>query len=372
MQALANGQIQATNMLDQHIAHCLGCQNCERVCPSGVDYGYLLDHSRQLLRKQNPMHGLRKHISQIGLKLARHRRGLRYLQWGIYFYQKTGLQRLFRISGLLQLLRLKRFDRLLPRITSYQAFESQYPAVTPSSKGRLGLFIGCTGNLFDQSTLQQTIRLLQGLGYEVVVPPQQTCCGALHQHQGQLETANSLAKQNIQAFAELDTLIYIASGCGAQLRNYARLSWPDAHSTEQAKSFSKQTREITAFLSDEDLSAFQFRPLNRRVAIHTPCSMRNGLRQLDASATLLANIPQLKTLAIPADTGCCGAAGSYMLSQGSLADAIRQNTLDVITDFHADIVSTTNIGCGLHIHAGLNNKTSYTHPVSLLVNQISF
>jgi len=370
MQALASQQIYANDKLEQHLAHCLGCRNCERVCPSGVDYGYMLDHSRQLLRQQLPVAGLKKYLNQAGLKLTHNKNEQRYLQTTLYYYQKSGLQGLLRISGMLRLLRLKRFDDLLPTINRYQNFRPDYPGDTPV-KGSLGLFVGCTGKLFDQSTLQKTIRLLQKLGYDVVVPEQQTCCGALHQHQGQLESTRSLAMQNIQAFAGLDTIIYIASGCGAQLHEYSGLAWSDPEAAGQAESFEKSVKEITAFLSDEDLTQFQFKPLAKRVAIHTPCSMRNGLRQADASEAVLKHIPELQVESISAETGCCGAAGSYMISQARLASIIRQTTLDAIQHLKADIISTTSIGCGLHLKAGLTNKTVYTHPVSLLVNQIA-
>lgn len=345
MQALANQQIRADDKLGQHLAHCLGCRNCERVCPSGVDYGYLLDHGRQLLNQKFPVSGLKKYLNQTGLKLTQNKNAQRLLQSGLYYYQQSGLQTLLRVSGILKLLRINRFDSLIPTMQRYRAFKPNYPG-DARTKGKLGLFVGCTGNLFDQSTLQKTIRLLQRLGYDVVAPQQQTCCGALHQHQGQIESASTLAMQNIRAFAGLDTIVYIASGCGAQLHEYSSLPWPDQGSSEQATFFAKNVKEITAFLSDEDLTSFQFKPLAKRVAIHTPCSMRNGLRQTDASMAVLKHIPELKMESIPAETGCCGAAGSYMISQAKLASVIRQTTLGAINHLHVDIVSTTNIGCG--------------------------
>lgn len=371
MQALANQQIQASDKLTAHLAHCLGCRNCERVCPSGVDYGYMLDHSRLLLNQLRPMTGLKKHLNQAGLKLTQSKNMQRTLQTALYYYQKSGMQALLRLSGILRLLHLRHVERLIPTIHRYYAFKPSYSATTPS-KGKLGLFVGCTGHLFDQPTLQQTIHLLQKLGYEVVLPEQQTCCGALHQHQGQTEFTQALAMQNIRAFTELDTIVYIASGCGAQLHEYSSLAWPDKEAAGQAESFAKRVKEITAFLSEEDLTSFQFKPLTKRLAIHTPCSMRNGLRQTDASLALLKHIPLLQIESIPAETGCCGAAGSYMISQAKLSRIIRQTTLDAIDDLQVDIVSTTNIGCGLHLKAGWSGKTLYTHPVSLLVNQITF
>lgn len=369
IQALANRQIQATRQLNGHLAHCLGCRNCERVCPSGVDYAYLLDHSRQLLKQQLPAGRLQRWSTRAGLQLAGNKNWQRRLQKTLYYYQKSGVQNLLRRSGILKLLRVSRYDNLLPEINRYPLIKSVQPGHTPT-KGKLGLFTGCTGKLFDQQTLQDTIWLLQRLGYDVLVPPQQTCCGALHRHEGQIDPATVLAGQNIQAFAGLDTIIYIASGCGAQLREYSGLAWPDHAQSGRAKSFARGVKEITAFLSDEDLTQFRYQPLKKRVAIHTPCSMRNSLRQTDASLTLLRHVPEIELVSIPAETGCCGAAGSYMISQPELAGTFRETTLAAVRQLDVEIISTTNIGCGLHLAAGLPNKTRPMHPVSLLVKQI--
>ena len=331
----------------------------------------MLDHSRQILQQQSPLRGIKKYLTQTGLQLTASKSAQRLLQGIFYYYQKSGLQGVLRASGILTLLRLKQLDKLITKVNRYQPFAATYPAAG-QTKARLGLFTGCTGNLFDQVTLDKTIRLLQKLGYELVVPVRQTCCGALHQHQGHIDSARALALQNIQSFSGLDTIIYIASGCGAQLHDYGSLPWPDQTSQALAESFADRVKEVTAFLCDEDLTALQVKPLAKRVAIHTPCSMRNGLQQADASKTLLAHIPQLRIESIPAETGCCGAAGSYMISQAKLARTIRQATLEAINELNVDLVSTTNIGCGLHLSAGLADKTYYTHPVSLLVEQIEF
>lgn len=321
-----------------------------------------------LHRLQAPK-GLQQQLTQTGLKLTTQKNRQRILQTGLYYYQKTGLQYLLRKSGLLKLLRLSRFDRLLPEINPWRPFKPAYPAKA-AIRGRLGLFTGCTGNLFDQQTLQHSIALLQRLGYEVIVPEQQTCCGALHQHQGKIETAVQLALQNIQAFAGVDTIIYIASGCGAQLKEYPNFSWPDDEQTGRAGLFADRSREICSFLASEDLSQFHFRGLNQTVAIHTPCSLSNNLRKPDASMAILQHIPDIQLTAIPAETGCCGAAGSYMLSQATLAGRIRETSLKAINELNAQLITTTNIGCALHLNAGLPDKQSVTHPVTLLARQL--
>lgn len=306
----------------------------------------------------------------MGLGLANNKTAQRMMQTLLSWYQRTGVQALLRHSGILRLLRLRHLDRLMPVIPPYQRLQPSYPA-TGMGRAVVGLFTGCTGQLFDQATLLNSIRLLQGLGYEVVIPSRQTCCGALHQHQGQLAKARQLARQNILAFEQLDTIIYIASGCGAQLHDYDGLFESEADSKQQAEVFRNKTQEITAFLAGEDLSGFSFQPLHKKVLIHTPCSMRNNLRKTDETLGLLSHIPGLQLESIPAETGCCGAAGSYMLTQPGLADEIRQNSVRVIEHGHADIVTSINVGCGLHLSAGLPDDIMVSHPVNLLARQIN-
>lgn len=356
MQGLVSEQISTSPPLKQHLAHCLGCRSCEKICPSGVEYGFLLDQIRQRPDLQSNLKGL---------GLTTNRSAQRWLQSLLYLYQKSGLQLLLRSSGVLSLFRLQHLEKLLPEIRRYRELKTHSPT-KGTSRGKVGLFVGCTGHLFDQKTLENTLSILQRLGFEVIIPPDQTCCGALHQHQGANETARNLAEQNIQAFTKLDTIIYIASGCGAQLHEYPTLH-PDL---PQAKAISKKTIEIMTFLSGQDLSVFQFAALNQKVLVHTPCSMRNGLRSPDKTQNVLTHIPEMTIEYLPADFGCCGAAGSYMINQPKLAASFRQPVLDAIQNQGADIVTSINVGCGLHINSGLPPSIHFTHPINLIAEQI--
>lgn len=360
IQGVINNQIKPDQKLHQHIDHCLTCRACERICPSGVKYSSLLDHGKQILNQDKKYSGLKKYFVRLGLKLSTSKNWQRGLQSLLYLYQRLGLQRLFRTTGLLFLLRLSRLDKLIPPVPRFRHLLTKKP--DNPSKGKIGLFTGCTGNLFDQQTLLDTIYLLEKLGYEVVIPENQTCCGALHQHQGELEEAGRLSHQNIRAFKGLDTIIYIASGCGAQLKEYGKLSEPD--------NFATRCLEICQFLSKEDLSKIKLVPLPDTVCIHTPCSMRNALRLTDASYSLLNHIPDINLTNLPEDVGCCGAAGSYMLSQPELAQKVREKTLSAFKQIQPAIITTTNIGCHLHLNNGLSAKIKLMHPVSLLVRQI--
>jgi len=353
IQGLINEQFPVSHRLKEHLDHCLSCLACERVCPSGVKYGELLDHAKQSLSKK---HTTNRYLVTQGLRLAKNKSAQKRLQNLLFIYQRSGLQ------ALLRLFKLSSVEKITRGVSAYKAFSTS----NQTKSKKLGLFTGCTGHMFDQQTIKDCIFLLEKLGYEVVIPEQQTCCGALHQHNGEMDTARELASKNLAAFTGLNTVVYVASGCGAQLRQYHTQT--ETHPSTQSDN--PAFIEICQFLSKEDLSQFKFRAFPQSVSVHTPCSMRNALRQKDPSPDILKMIPDIRLNEIPAETGCCGAAGSYMLSQPALAATVRQATLDVIENHASQAVTTSNIGCRLHLSAGLPNKIDTMHPVSLLVKQL--
>lgn len=374
MQGLASAQLKASSVLYSHLDHCLSCRACERVCPSGVKYGQLLDTTRHLIA-QTRKHSLSARLTKrLGFALITTppllKRGINLLR----LYQSTGLQRLARSCGLLRLTGLQSLDAMLPPLQAPLKLQHRYPATT-NTQGRIDLFTGCTGNILDQQTLQAAIRVINRLGYEVVIPEQQGCCGALYLHNGDTENAMKLAAQNIQAFSQLntDTSIYVASGCGIQLTEMASLPWINQIAQRDAKHLAARFMDISEFLIQHQWpTSISIKPLRMRVAVHDPCSLRNVLRKQDAPYKLLSKIPDLELLQI-SDKSCCGAAGSYMLTQPSMSNRIRNNTIQNIEKLKPDLLVTSNIGCALHLMAGLKEKNlpiPVIHPVALISRQI--
>ena len=371
MQAVVENRLPVDAHLREHLDHCLGCRTCERVCPSGVSYGSMLDATKGILSRQRPAARIKSFFKGMALKAVTDKQWRDILYAILRFYQLSGLQSLLRASAILKLLRLAEFENLLPSLPKARDLATNYPAMT-SMKGRIGLFTGCLNTAFDADTVHGTIGLLQQLGYEVIIPDRQTCCGALHLHSGKFEQYSEMAWQNIQAFEDLklDKLVFLATGCGAQLHEYGRLAWSSAEQNNAAQDFTARLMEITAFLAEQDLSRLSFNPLRKQLATHTPCSLRNVLRQPDASQTLLKHIPGLDLQALPEQPVCCGAAGSYMLTQPSMSRQIRNLTLTQIDRQKIDIITSTNIGCALHLQAGLNGEIEVLHPVALLTRQL--
>lgn len=364
IQAVAQQSLETTSSLKRHLDHCLGCRTCEKLCPAQMNYGELLDKARADWQ-QKPAFILANLLGWAASK--QQRKNLRLtLHW---------LRRLRLLNTLLSLARWYRAD--IPDLSQQHAFadkQSLYPSRT-EPRGKVMLFTGCTGPDFDADTLRATIKLLTHLGYVVDLPQKQNCCGAMHLHNGDPETAMRLGRENISAFGVNDTpVLYIASGCGAQLKEYADLPWPDEQEKAQASALAKRTVEITQFIMSHDLPEhLSIAPLNKTVAIYTPCSLRNILRHEDASTRLLAQIPEINLQVLPNSPACCGAAGTYMLTQPKLAAQVRQPHLENIKALGATIITTTNIGCALHIANGAAQQglqLSVKHPITLLAEQL--
>ena len=213
-QAIANQELTPDKTSLAALSSCLQCRNCENKCPSLVKYGKLIDLSWQDINQQcqNRPGWL--------LKLMGSNRKLKWFNRLIYWYQRSGLQKLMRITGMLRLAGIKHYDQHLPTITNKQLPEKLVPQL--SSKGRIGLFTGCLGRYWEHDALHATAQLLLHLGYEVIIPEDQNCCGALHQHRGFIEEGMQLATNNIDVFSahNVDAVLYISSGCGAHIKEY--------------------------------------------------------------------------------------------------------------------------------------------------------
>lgn len=381
IQGLTAGQLAYSSRLGAHLENCLKCRACERVCPSLVPYGELIDGALTYIEREvttPPARsaggtnvaaaGRRRSDRQLRLlNLATQRTYLRAFAMLLRIYQRSGLRALLRGSGMLKLLGLARHDRLLPPLTSVHTWQTYYPAQN-TPRGDVALFTGCIADAFDQATSHAAIQVLTALGYGVHVPLAQRCCGALHLHNQQPEQATALAHQNLAAFGalEVQAIINTASGCGATLSEYAN----DPRATD----FTRKVVDISAFIAatpwPENVT---LKPLAARVAVHDPCSLTHVLRQHEKPYAMLRKIPNIELLSLPDRTRCCGAAGSYMLTHPSNADTLRDEKLVGLESLGTQILVTSNIGCALHLAAGLRAKKlsiEVMHPITLLARQI--
>lgn len=379
--ALEKGQLAINDRLTAHLEHCTYCRACESYCPSGVRFGTIMDQARTRLTRQ---HAQPRHEQTMQNILARPDKTRQLGRW-LERYQRWGLQRLMRASGLLSYTRLAQSDKLLPPIEDIPAQPEYSPALN-NHRGDVALFTGCVTNMVDRQTLDASRRLLNVLGYGVYTPSGQTCCGALHQHSGRPEQASELASANMAAFDALDieAVIHTSTGCTAFLREYEQLPHGSEEQNSQASSFSRQVQDIIQFVLEcpwpEDLT---IKPLATRVLVHEPCSARNVLRLSGMAYRLLDRIPGIAVQPLPNNDQCCGASGSQLLTKSTFAERLRQDKLDNLAELtgeHEDVACTlactlvtTNISCALHLAAGVRDQgisVEVLHPVALLMKQV--
>ena len=355
IQAWAGGHLGITDNLLNHIDNCLLCRACEKACPAVVPYGKLIDDFRAEIHEEQSTPITVKIVKSI----AESKRVQRSVQLILNVYQQNKLQKTARLLRLPKLFGLNELDRLVPNYQEKETLKNYYAAKN-EAKGDVGLFVGCMGELFDFATVSAAIKVLTQIGFNVHLPNNQTCCGALALHDGDKNGSLKLEQQNKIAFEnkDLEAIVTIASGCGTTLREYS------------AKNFSVKVMDISHFLIHTDFDfSNTLKPLDQNVRLHSPCSLKNGLRTDKSVSKLLQKIPELKISSLPETVQCCGAAGSYSLRHDKMAKTLLNELLTTALETPSDYLVSSNIGCALHIAAGLRErgeKIEVIHPIVLL------
>ena len=352
-----------------HLNNCVECRACEKVCPSKMRYLKLLGKARDKLAPTTNSVAIRSL-----LYFTSHRTSLIRLFSGLRLYQNSGLQGMAKQLGLLKLTGTKKLDAMLPKIPEYKHIGKFYPARI-TKIGSVGLFTGCLTNTMDNPVLHAAIKVLNSLGYDVHVPQQQQCCGAIHKHNGDKATADQLAELNLRAFKDLDidSIVFTASACGSPLKQYKRRK-VSAEMTNEIASFESRLKDINEFIAYQEWpETLTLKPLNKRVAVHEPCSQRFPLSTHEKAYEFLKRIPGIDLIPLPENNICCGAGGSYMLTHPEMSSDIRAEKLKHLQSTETNILVTSNIGCALHLASGIfqeNMDVVVAHPVELLAQQI--
>jgi len=365
------GETPITPRWVSHFDACLGCMACMTACPSGVDYGKLIEATRaQIERLHDRSFGERWHRRFIFSVFTRPER-LRLLARILAAYQKSGLQTLVRSSGLLKLLpaRLAALEALAPRVTEHETV----PEVTPAlgeKRQRVGLLLGCAQREFISQVNAATARVLATEGCEVVAPAEQPCCGALLLHAGEEDAAAELARQTIDVFerASVDTVVINAAGCGSSMKEYGYILRDDPRYAERARRFSAQCMDICEFLEQLGPRATRH-PLPLRVAYQDACHLQHAQGVRSQPRSLLGAVPGLSVEEIPEAAICCGSAGIYNLVQPETAAALGDRKGQLIASLGADVVATGNPGCLLQLTAALarsGKNIPVVHTIQLL------
>jgi glycolate oxidase iron-sulfur subunit len=371
MRAIADGRIGASAEVRHHLDLCLDCRACETACPSGVKYGQIIEPFKVALHASAPpgdrtgalqrliLHHLFPHAARVKAALAPAR-----------FLQKFGALDLAERVGLTRLLppTLRRMQAMLPKL---EGKGSKLPAVLPPigpKRARVALFLGCVSDALYPETTAATSRVLQQNGCEVVIPRGQACCGAIHYHSGVEGPALELARKNLGAFDPdaFDAIIVNAAGCGAMLKDYAHLLPSSEHAA--AARFVSRVKDISEFLVALGPIAPR-RPLSMKVAYHDACHLCHGQQIRSQPRQLLSMIPGLELVPLEESEICCGAAGTYNLTQPEMSGRLGRRKADHIEATGATVVATGNVGCILQIARQLKERGSpitVAHPVDLL------
>jgi glycolate oxidase iron-sulfur subunit len=354
-----------------HFDSCLGCMACMTACPSGVDYGKLIEATRaQIERKTDRPRTERLHRQWLFSAFTNPDR-LRRMRLPLLAYQKSGLQTVLRASGLLKLLpkKIRATESLLPKLGAQESIAEVTPA-SGTKRRRVGLLLGCVQREFLPQVNAATARVLAAEGCEVVTPQVQPCCGALLVHAGEERGAIDLAKKTINAFdnTEVDTIVTNAAGCGSNVKEYGHLLRDEPDYARRAKEFAAKCKDVSEVLVSLE-PRVERQPLHLRVAFHDSCHLQHAQAVRSQPRALLASIPGLQLAEIPESAICCGSAGIFNLVQPDTARELGDRKAKLIAPLRADVVATGNPGCLLQLQSSLartRQKTPVVHFIQLL------
>ncbi len=357
MKAVGEGRLDITSPGFVHqMYECLDCRACEAVCPSGVQYGKLVEPARTQVEQHV------KRPPQVRLVRAATFRllfnDMRLFRAGsaaFWFYQRSGLQWLVRRSGVLKPFNLDEMEGYLPRMSSrFFVPEGQvYPAIG-ERRARVALFAGCIMSTAFAKVDRATARVLARNGCEVVAPPGQGCCGALTVHGGDLDAARVMMKRNIEAFEALDVdaIIINAAGCGSTLKEYGHLLRDDPEWAGRAAAFAAKVKDLSEYLAGLGLVG-ELGEIRARVTYQDACHLAHAQRITRQPRELLKAIPGLQFVEMTESSVCCGSAGIYNITNPEMSTRLMDRKIRHARDVEPEIIVSANPGCMIQLATGL-------------------
>jgi glycolate oxidase iron-sulfur subunit len=367
--AVADGRLPLDDSVRHHLDLCLECKACETACPSGVQYGKIIaSYKQDMTRILPPAPTLGRFQRWMLFHLTPSRRRMRWALAPLRLAQKLRLGGLVRLMSRIMPASLRRMQELVPRLEPHYG---KLPEVLPPEgkrRARVALVVGCAADAFFPQTTVATARVLQKNGCEVVIPRRQVCCGALHLHAGLVEGAQDFAGRNCDAFpTDVDAIINNAGGCGPVLKEYGHLLHDTPHAS-RGEQFAAKVRDVHEFLVALGPVA-PTHPLKFKATYHDACGLSHGQKIRSQPRQLLAMIPGLELVPLPESEQCCGAAGSYNLTQPEMSESLGRRKARHILDTGAEAVFTGNVGCLLQVGKYLRQERPdflVAHPVDAL------
>ncbi len=349
----------------QHWDACLGCMACVTACPSGVRYDRLIEATRAQVERRHDRSPADRALRTLVFALFPHPRRLRALRGPLRGYQRLGLDRLVRRTGLLERLapQLAAMESLTPRLGPAEDLPHRLPA-TGERRAVVGLLTGCVQGAFFPGVNAATARVLQAEGCEVVVPPSQGCCGALSVHNGREAEAQAYARRVVEAFEAtgVERVVVNAAGCGSTMKEYADLLADDPRYAERARRFAVGVRDVSELLVELGPVA-ERQPLDVSVAYHDACHLGHAQGVRSQPRALLAAIPGLELREVPEAELCCGSAGIYNILNPTPARELGDRKAAHVVATGARLLVTANPGCLMQVSSAIERSG---HPMGLV------
>ncbi|GCF10387.1 (Fe-S)-binding protein [Dictyobacter arantiisoli] len=410
MQAVAEGKLDISEDFVEHMNCCIGCRACETACPSGVQFGKLIEAAREQIQlitipmptteKINASSGFEDAEEQrFSARRAKNSRSSKLLKLfffksmlpshtvlsivfgGLKIYQQSGLQKFTRGTGLLNRInnlptpfqgQLKLPEELMDSARG-KIIHTSLPVTTPAlgtQRYQVGMISGCIMDQVFHDINEATIRVLAANGCKVITPRQQNCCGALHIHSGEAEQGRELARRNIDTFEQYncDAIIINSAGCGSTLKEYAHLLRDDPKCAQRAERFSARVKDISEFLLDIGYQQPKGE-IQQTVTYHDACHLLHGQKIKQQPRQLLKSIPGIVLVDLKESDWCCGSAGIYNLTNQQMAQELLERKIANIETTRASIIATGNPGCMMQIAMGARQRglqLKVMHPVELL------
>jgi glycolate oxidase iron-sulfur subunit len=376
MKGAIEGRAALTTSFVRHFDACLGCMACVTACPSGVQYGPLIEATRgQIERRYSRSLGDRWFRSGIFFVFPYPTR-LRFALVPLALTQP--ILNLLRRPSILSRLpeRLRALIEIAPPVSWRALFSASggLPERTSAvgvRRSTIGILSGCVQRLVFPEVNQAAVRVLSGEGCDVLVPRDQGCCGALSLHAGRLEEARAFARRTIETFegAGVDRVAVSAAGCGSSMKEYGQLLSDDAQWAERARAFSSRVRDLTELVGELGAPRMTRHPMPLRVAYQDACHLAHaqGIRQ--PPRDILSAIPGVELLPIAEADLCCGSAGIYNLVEPDTARQLGDRKIKHVDAVKPDVVATANPGCHLQMKAAghrSGRSLRIVHPIELV------
>jgi len=372
MMRVHEGQAEINETYTTHIDRCLGCLACETACPSGVQYGKIVERARAQIENNYERPFVARMVRKFFYGKVLHNLGmLQFLAKLVRFYQRSGMQTVIRKSGLLKLMGMADLDRLSPQIDSkffFPEIGKTFPAVG-ERRGRVAFLAGCINNVAFSHLNTATVNVLTRNGIEVVIPAGQGCCGALDAHAGFRDDARIMARKNIDIFlaADYDAIVTNAAGCGSNLKEYNDLLEHDLAYKAKADQFVAKVRDISEYLAQVGLRT-PLKKITGKVIYQDACHLAHAQKIKNPPRELLRAIG-CELVEIPHAEQCCGSAGVYNVTQTEISMKILEGKMDDIGSVTAGMIATGNVGCMIQLRAGVKMRgmeMQVKHVVELL------